>query len=88
VYVSRKNGKCCRVTIARAEVAEPSGDHSLVPGFIDENLNVVCGDGTLRIREIKPAGGQLMDFHAFVNGRGTGRGDLFMPVDEIKMNEP
>jgi len=88
IYVSRKTGKCSRVSIARAEVVDPAGDSSLVPGLIDENLNVVCGSGALRIKELKPAGGHLMDFQSFVNGRGTGKGDLFMPIDEIQTHEP
>jgi methionyl-tRNA formyltransferase len=88
VYVSRRTGKCARVAIAKAELAEPSGDHTLVPGLIDENLNVVCGDGALRIVQLKPAGGHLMDFQSFVNGRGTERGDLFMPIDETQTYEP
>jgi methionyl-tRNA formyltransferase len=88
VYVSKKTGKCIRVTISKAEVADPSGDRSLVPGLLDENLNVVCGDGVLRLKELKPAGGHLMDFQSFVNGRGTGKGDLFMPIDEIPTHEP
>ncbi len=88
VYVSRKTSRCIRVTIASAEVAEASGDNSLVPGLIDENLNVVCGDGALCIKQLKPAGGHLMDFQSFANGRETGKGDLFMPVDEIPSNEP
>jgi methionyl-tRNA formyltransferase len=88
IYVSRKTGKCIRITIAKADVAEPSGDTSLVPGLIDENLNVVCGSGALAIRQLKPAGGHLMDFQSFANGRETGKGDLFMPIDEIQTNEP
>ena len=88
IYVSRKTGKCSRITIAKADVVDSSADLSLVPGLIDENLNVVCGSGALAIRQLKPAGGQLMDFRSFVNGRGTGKGDLFMPIDEIKTNEP
>jgi methionyl-tRNA formyltransferase len=88
IYVSRKNGKCARVTIAAAEIAEQAGDQSLVPGMIDENLNVICGDKALRIIELKPAGGGLMDFQSFANGRETGKGDLFMPIDEIPTHEP
>lgn len=88
IYVAKRTGKCARVTIARVELAEKSSDQSLVPGILDEKLNVTCGDGALRIVELKPAGGNLMDFQAFVNGRGTEKGDLFMPIDEMRSYEP
>ncbi|MFH1615278.1 MAG: methionyl-tRNA formyltransferase [Planctomycetota bacterium] len=80
-YVSRKSEKCCRVTIAQA-VAVPRGGGQVYPsGVVDQSLNVTCGQGGLRILKIKPAGGGLMEFRDFVNGRGTSPGDLFMKID-------
>jgi len=76
-YISQKTGKSLRVTIAMAMgvVREPP----LVqpPGTLDENLNVICGSGSLEIKKIKPAGSALMDFKDFVNGRQTRPGDRF-----------
>jgi len=75
-YVSQKSGKTERVIIAEAEVIDSSNKKQPGPGVFDENLNVSCGEGALKIKKIKPAGGRLMDFAAFVNGRGTSSGDF------------
>jgi methionyl-tRNA formyltransferase len=85
-YISQKTGKSIRVTIAMAEagservraVREPP----LPSGTLDENLNVICGSGSLEIKKIKPAGSALMDFRDFVNGRQTQPGDLFLKIDK------
>jgi len=80
-YVSKKTGKCIQVTIAGASVAGTSDTPGLQPGLLDENLNVVCGKGSLVIKKIKPAGGRVMDFEDFVNGRKICPGDSFMKID-------
>jgi len=80
-YVSQKTGKSIRVTIAMAEagaVREPPRPI----GTLDENLNVVCGSGSLEIKKIKPAGSALMDFKDFANGRQTRPGDMFLKIDK------
>jgi len=80
-YVSQKTGKSIRVTIAMAEagaVREPP----LPVGTLDENLNIICGSGSLEIKKIKPAGSALMDFKDFINGRQTQPGDLFLKIDK------
>jgi methionyl-tRNA formyltransferase len=81
-YVSKKTGKCQQVTFAAANVIQTTNPKSLQPGLLDENLNVICGKDALQITKIKPAGGHLMDFRDFVNGRGTCPGDLFMKIDK------
>jgi len=81
-YVSKKTGKPIRVTIAGARVAECSNPSNMPAGTLDENLNVICGCGSLEIKKIKPAGSALMDFKDFVNGRQTSPGDLFVKIDE------
>ena len=45
-----------------------TGTSQLAPGMLDEDLNVICGQGRLRIIQLKPAGSALMDFKAFING--------------------
>ncbi len=75
-YISKKTQKSLQVTIARAAtVKERPTD--LQPGVLDEDLNVVCGSGGLKIIQIKPAGSRLMNFKDFVNGQQTQPGDVF-----------
>jgi len=52
-------------------------------GMLNENLDVWCGEGALRIEQIKPAGSDLMSFGAFVNGRACQPGDLFLPLEKV-----
>jgi methionyl-tRNA formyltransferase len=82
VYADQKGSKCIRVVIAMAEVVKSSNPQGLAAGTLDENLDVICGQGALRIVRIKPAGGKLMDFKDFVNGRGCRCGDMFIKVDD------
>lgn len=80
-FVSAKTQKCCRVNITQAQVVqEKSGPGSL--GKLNENLNVICGKDALRIVKLKPAGGKIMDFKAFVNGRAVAPGDVFISIDK------
>ena len=83
-YVSAKTSKCCRVTIAQSCVVSAAGSAPGTYGVFDEDLNVICGKDRLKILKIKPSGSGLMDFKAFVNGRATSPGDLFMPIEEGK----
>jgi methionyl-tRNA formyltransferase len=82
-YISKKTSKCYRVTIARTQLVNTEENKQAQTGIIDENMNVICETNSLKILRIKPAGSRLMDFEAFVNGRGTGPGDMFMPIDEV-----
>ncbi len=85
-YLSNKTNKSIRVTIAMAEVGTvrepPLHAPALPPGTLDENLNVICGTNTLKIKKIKPAGSPLMDFKDFTNGRHSQPGDLFMKIEK------
>ena len=80
-YISKKTGKSVRVIIAGAQVVESSNPSNLPAGTLDENLNVICGCGSLEIKKIKPAGSALMDFKDFINGRQTRPGDFFQKID-------
>ncbi|MHC4657713.1 MAG: methionyl-tRNA formyltransferase [Planctomycetota bacterium] len=82
VYLSKKAAKSQRITIAMAEVVESSNPPGSPVGTLDEHLNVICGQNALRVTRIKPAGSPLMHFEAFVNGRQTRPGDLFMKIDK------
>ena len=81
-YISKQTDKSIRVTIAGAELVESSNPSNLPAGTLDENLNVICGSGSLEIKKIKPAGSALMDFKNFANGRQTQPGDLFVKIDK------
>lgn len=81
-YVSKKTGKCLRIAIAQAEVIKSTNPAELQPGVFDENLNVICGQNALKIQKIKPAGGHIMDFADFVNGRKTRPADLLTKIDK------
>ena len=78
-YVNKKTGKCCRVTIAKAATAERGAENTAV-GILNDNMEVVCQSGAIKILQIKPAGKSLMDFKSFVNGRKTEPGDVFMAI--------
>jgi len=82
VYVSQKNKKSQQVMIAGAEVVRHLNPASLAAGTLDEDLNVICGRDALKITGIKPAGGSLMDFRDFVNGRQTQPGDMFVKIEK------
>ena len=82
VYVSKETGKCKRVTIAAAEIVQTSNPAGLQFGLLDEELNIICGENSLKITKIKPADGILMDFADFINGHATQPGDLFMKIDD------
>ncbi len=83
-YVSKKTKKCSRVTIAKAEAVVSKARQADVPGTLDEDLNVICTQGKIRILRIKPSGGGLMDFAAFANGRDASPGDVFIPIKELE----
>jgi methionyl-tRNA formyltransferase len=76
-YVSKESGKSVRVTFALAQVMENSKPAGLEPGTLDENLNIICGQHSLKIIQIKPSGSSIMDFKSFINGRNTKSGDFF-----------
>jgi len=81
-YVSKQTKKSHRVTIAAAQVVKSVNPAGLTAGVLDEDLNIICGENALKIIKIKPAGGKLMDFADFVNGRNTQAGDLFMKIEQ------
>jgi methionyl-tRNA formyltransferase len=79
-FVSAATGKCYPITFARAE-AVCTNEQPGTFGLLDKNLDIVCGDGRLRVIDLKPAGKTLMSFEAFARGRGVRPGDLFLPIE-------
>jgi len=82
VYNSTATGRVERVTLARAEILRIPDNENLPPGTIDENLNVICGQGRLQIVRLKPENSRLMAFADFVNGRHVSPGDRFTKIEE------
>ncbi|MEN8127049.1 MAG: methionyl-tRNA formyltransferase [Planctomycetota bacterium] len=82
VYVCSKTGKSWRVAISKARAVPRTAEQGDICGALDENLNVICGDGTLEILELKPAGSHLMDFESYVNGHQCQPGDLFLSAEK------
>lgn len=82
-YVSADGRRDEIVTLARARPYEgqkmPAGADDA--GRITEVLSVRTADGELEILEIKPAGGRLMPWQDFVNGRHVAPGDRFLPIE-------
>ena len=81
-FVSR-SGKRERVQLARARVVDAIATPTLdMPpgGFCDDNA-VQTGQGRVRLLEIKPAGGRLMPFEAFANGRHVAPPDRLIPLE-------
>jgi len=82
VYVSQKSKKSQQVIIAEAKVMQSLNPTSLAVGTLDEDLNIICGRDALKVTRIKPAGGSLMDFRDFVNGRQSQPGDMFVKIEK------
>jgi len=81
IYTSKETEKSVRITIAMAQVVECSNPANLPTGTLDENLHIICGRDTLKIKKIKPDGSRLMEFADFVNGQHTQPGDTFTKID-------
>ena len=80
-YFSQKTSKTCRITIAKASVVTADTQPEKI-GSLDDDLNIICGQNKLKILRLKPAGGKLMDFQDFINGRQTAPGDKFLKIQE------
>lgn len=80
-YLSKNTGKITRVTITLAKLIDSPAQSELPPGTLNENLEVICSSGAIKIVKIKPAGKAEMDFADFVNGRKTAPGDIFTKID-------
>ncbi|HMQ17142.1 MAG TPA: hypothetical protein PKC49_14325, partial [Phycisphaerae bacterium] len=76
-YVSA-GGRRERLLLARAAVASTQQDNTPAhrqPGDCRDDLTVQAADGAVRLLEVKPAGGKLMSFEAYANGRRIRPGD-------------
>lgn len=82
-YLSADGRRDEIVALARARPYE--GGKTLADadeaGRITDVLSIRAADGELEILEIKPAGGRLMPWQDFVNGRHVAAGDRFVPIE-------
>ena len=81
LFVSR-SGRQERVLLARAEVADETTPPSpaFPPGAFWDDLTVQTGQGRVRLLAVQPAGGKLMPFKAFANGRRIAPPDRLLAV--------
>lgn len=78
-FTSNDGARSEDVMLARARVAEGQ-TAELPPGELDGRLLIATGDGMLELLEIKPAGGKLMTWPEFANGRHVKAGDRFISL--------
>lgn len=67
------------VTLARVAVVDEAATEPA--GTIRSDLTLATGGGALRVVELKPSGGRLMDWSAYVNGRHVRPGDRMISMD-------
>lgn len=82
-YQSADGKRDEQVTIGRAlpyTIRTRSATSPEECGRINDMMRVQVADADLEISEIKPAGGRLMAWRDFVNGRHVQEGDRFVPV--------
>lgn len=75
-----RRGKSERLIVARAEVADPivHTRGAKNQGVVADDGSIHTGLGSVRLIEVKPAGGKLMSYSAFANGRHVEPGDRFV----------
>ncbi len=68
--------------LARAKVIDPATPPTaeFLPGAFHADLSVQTGAGRVELLEVKPAGGKLMAFRDFANGRRIAPPDRLAPV--------
>lgn len=74
-----QTGKPVEVSLARAKVSETSPDAPAdgPAGTILADFSVACERGRIELLELRPAGGRLITWQEFINGRHVQPGDRF-----------
>ena len=62
-----------RISVLKASVVEGQGAAGTA---LDDTLTIACGEGALKLEELKPAGKNTMDAKAFLNGRKLPKGSV------------
>jgi methionyl-tRNA formyltransferase len=76
-FVNAQTKQKTNVLIAKTQTISQTGKNNAI-GSLDEDLNILCGQGKLKILELKPQGGKIMDLKSFLNGRASGKDDYFI----------
>jgi len=71
-----QTAKPLQVSLARAK-ALPHTSTENAPGTVLKDFSIACGSGTIDLMELKPAGGRMMTWQEFINGRHVKPGDKF-----------
>jgi methionyl-tRNA formyltransferase len=73
-----------KLLLRRAEAVAAAASTRAAPGSVlaagASGIVIACGEGSLRVLELQPAGGRTMSAAAFVAGRGVAAGDVFAPI--------
>jgi len=51
-----------------------------MPGMIQEDLSVACGQGAIRLLSVQPPGGKAMTFESYCHGHDVQPGERFVPL--------
>ncbi|UJW75872.1 methionyl-tRNA formyltransferase [Rhizobium sp. SL42] len=62
------NGKPERVKLLASELAQPDGGRALPGTVLDEQLNIACGVGAVRLVRLQKAGGKPLSAEDFLRG--------------------
>ena len=74
-----ENNSKLRVSVCRCELLDEPAETKLQPGQLDSKFNIACGDGKLlKLIQVKPDNGKVMDFKSFANGRRIKPGHIFV----------
>ncbi len=68
-----------RLKLLRVDLAS-SRDSLAMPGMIQQDLCVACGEGAIRLLSVQPPGGKAMTFEAYCHGHDVHAGERFMPL--------
>ncbi len=80
-HYTNNSNTIIRVVIEKAAIIDSDTKSELAAGTLDNDLNIVCGTGLLKIEQIKPAGKKTMAFDDFVNGYRVFAGDNFSKIE-------
>ena len=76
---ARWRGSPVKIRAAVPIESAPAGEPGTVVAVAPQGIDVVCGDGMLRLTELQPAAGRAMPADAFAAGRQVTPGTWFEP---------
>lgn len=83
LFVKSGSGKEEKVSFAAVDVVDNENGNAEKAGLLDDELDIICGQGKIRPLKLKPAGKSEMEYKSFINGRHLEPGDRFIsPAEE------